>query len=190
VNTSPGPTPRESRPGAAIVVFGDFADPLSFLASQRVEQIASLGLHDIEWLAIESRRGLPMHGRPLDADTAEAVRRLSMAGEAVPTAGLLVPNSGAATAAYAESFTDGLPDPMRRALFDALWVQGRNIADTEILRSVAFSVFNPQPPAADLQRRSQANQPLVPLGDPDPFAVTRRLGFLVSMDGGPLTDAG
>jgi len=37
-----------------ITIVGDFADPLSFLASQRVEQISSLGLHEVHG---DSRRG-------------------------------------------------------------------------------------------------------------------------------------
>ena len=33
----------------------------------------------------------------------------------------------------------------------------------------------------------RANQPIVPLGDPDPIATTRQLGFIVSAGRGPLT---
>jgi hypothetical protein len=34
-----------------ITIVGDFADALSFLATQRAEHIRSLGLHDVRWLA-------------------------------------------------------------------------------------------------------------------------------------------
>jgi 2-hydroxychromene-2-carboxylate isomerase len=112
-----------------ITVVGDFADPLSFLASQRVEQIRSLGVHDVEWLAVEADRTSPLGGRPLEPALVERVRRLAASGETIRTAELLVSNSRAATSAYAESLTDGVPDAMRRALFDALWVHGRNIGD-------------------------------------------------------------
>jgi hypothetical protein len=173
-----------------ITVVGDFADPLSFLASQRVEQISSLGLHEVHWLAVEADRTRSVWGSTLDPTRVEQTHNLAMAGEAVPAADLLVPNSRAATAAYAESFTDGVADAMRRALFDALWVHRRNIGDPDVIRSIAFDVLNPMPPYGDIDWRIRANLPLVPLGDPDPIASTRRLGFIVSMGRGPLTILG
>jgi hypothetical protein len=169
-----------------VTVVGDFADPMSFLASQRVEQITSLGLADINWLAVESDRLRPMAGRPLDQATADTVRQFASPGEIVATAGVNAPNSRAATAAYAESLTDGVPDAMRRALFDALWVRGQRVDDPNVIRGIVFRVLNPNPPG-DIDARIRANQPIVPLGDPDPTATTRRLGFIVSMGRGPLT---
>lgn len=173
-----------------ITIVGDFADALSFLASQRAEHIRSLGLHDVRWLAVEADRTRPVGGAPLDATIAEQAQRLATPGEAVPAAGLRVPNSRAATAAYAESVTDGVPGAMRRALFDALWVHGLNIGDPGVIRLIAFDVLNPMPPYGDIDRRVRANLPIVPLGDPDPIATTRQLGFIVSMGRGPLTVAG
>jgi hypothetical protein len=131
-----------------------------------------------------------MGGAPLDATTVDRVRRSAAPGEALPVAELRVPNSRAATAAYAESFTDGVPDAMRRALFDALWVHGRNISDPDVIRSVVFDVLNPMPPYGDIDWRIRANLPVIALGDHDPIATTRRLGFIVSMGRGPLTVAG
>jgi hypothetical protein len=173
-----------------ITIVGDFADPLSFLASQRAEHIRSLGLHQVRWLAVETDRGRPVGGRPLDATILDRVQGLAVPGEAPPARGVQVPNSRAATAAYAESVTDGVPDAMRRALFDALWVHGRNIGDPDVIRSIVFAVLNPLPPDGDIDWRIRANLPIVPLGDPDPIATTRRLGFIVSMGRGPLTVAG
>ena len=173
-----------------ITIVGDFADHLSFLASQRAEHIRSLGLHQVRWLAVEADRGRPVGGRPLDITDLDQVQRLAVPGEALPAAGIQVPNSRAATAAYAESVTDGVPDVMRCALFDALWVNGRNIGDPDVIRSIAFAVLNPLPPYGDIDWRIRANLPIVPLGDPDPIATTRRLGFIVSMGRGPLTVSG
>jgi hypothetical protein len=173
-----------------ITVVGDFADSLSFLASQRVEHIRSLDLHHVRWLAVEADRSRPMGGVPLDATSIDRLQRLAAPGEALPVAGLRVPSSRAATAAYAESFTDGVPDGMRRALFDALWVHGRNIGDPDVIRTVVFDVLNPVPPLGDIDWRIRANLPLIPLRDPDPVATTRRLGFIVSMGRGPLTVVG
>jgi len=173
-----------------ITIVGDFADSLSFLASQRAEHLRSLGLHDVRWLAVESDRSRPMGGAPLDVISIDRVRRLAAPGEALPVAELRVPNSRAATAAYAESLTDGVPDAARRALFDALWVRGRNIGDPDVIRSVMFDVLNPAPPYGDIDWRIRANLPIVPLGDTDPIATTRRLGFIISMGRAPLTVVG
>jgi len=173
-----------------LTVIGDFADPLSFLASQRVEQIRSLGLHDVRWLAVEADRGRPMGGRPLDSAATEALEQLLLPGEAAPAAGVAIPNSRAATAAYAESLTDGIEDALRRAMFDALWLHGRNIGEPNVLRSIVFATRNPEPPAGRIDWRIRANEPRVPLDDVDPASVSRRLGFLVSMGRGPLTHLG
>lgn len=173
-----------------VTIIGDFADPLSFLASQRVEQLRSLGLLDVHWLAVEAEHSRPVGGTLLKPALLERVRRLAAPGEVVPVADLRVPSSRAATAAYAESFTDGAPDAIRRALFDALWVHGRNIGDPDVIRRIVFGVLNPVPPTGDIDWRIRANLPLVPLGDPDPIATTRRLGFIVSMGRGPLTVVG
>jgi hypothetical protein len=100
-----------------------------------------------------------------------------------------VPNSRAATAAYAESVTDGVPDEMRRALFDALWNDHRRVDDPDVIRSIVSAVLDPKP-LGDFDARLRSNQPLVPLGDPNVLAISRRLGFTVSMGRGPLTLTG
>lgn len=173
-----------------ITIVGDFADPLSFLASQRAELIRSLDLHDVRWLAVEADRTRPVAGAALEVPLVEQVKRLAGPGEAMPMADLRVPNSRAATAAYAESFTDGVSDEMRCALFDALWVSGRNIGDPGVLRSIVFGVLNPLPPYGGIDWRIRANMPIVPLSDADPIVATRRLGFIVSPGRGPLTITG
>lgn len=174
----------------AITIVGDFVDPLSFLASQRAELIRSLDLHDIHWLAVEADRHRPVGGTPIEAATVDRMSRLAAPGEATPAPDLRVPDSRAATAAYAESFTDSAPDAMRIALFDALWVHGRNISDPNVIRSIAFDVLNPTPPYGDIDWRIRANVPLIPLGQADPIVATRRLGLVVSMGRGPLTVSG
>ncbi len=173
-----------------ITLVGDFADPLSFLASQRVEQIRSLDLHDVHWFAVESDRERPMGGRPLQRALIERAQRLAAPGEAVPAPELRVPNSRAATSAYAESFTDGVPDAMRCALYDALWAHGRDIGDPNVIRQIVVDILNPLRPAGDIDWRVRANLPIVPLGDANLIATTRRLGLIVSMGRGPLTLAG
>lgn len=172
-----------------ITLVGDFADPLSFLASQRVAKIASLGVHRVQWVAVEADRACPMSGRPLSAGAAGALRECGLAGETIPAAGARIPNSCSATAAYAESLSDGVADAMRRALFDAAWVARLCVDDPEVIRGIVSGVLNPNRPVRT-EARIRANAPIVPLGDPDPIAVTRRLGFIVSIARGPLTEAG
>lgn len=172
-----------------VTVVGDFADPLSYLASQRVEQLGSLGVCDLRWLAVQADRGHPVGGRPLGEAAARAARLVSLPGEHVPAGGMVVPNSRAATAAYAESVADGHAQAMRRALFDAVWVAGLRVDDPGVLRSVVFRVFHPHL-MVDVEAQIAANRMVVPLRDSDPIADSRRLGLTVSPAGGPLTVAG
>lgn len=173
-----------------ITVVGDFADPLSFLASQRVEQLASLGLVDVRWVAVEADRGRPLAGRPLSAEDAARAAELSLPGETLPGAGQQVASSRAATSAYAESLSDGVPDAMRRALFDALWVRHLRVDDPEVIRGLVFDVLNPSPPVHDVARRRRDNEAVVALGSGDEGAISRQLGVVVTLARGPLTTSG
>ena len=169
-------------------IIADFGDPLSFLASQRADRLAALG-HDLRWLAVEGDRRCPIGaGRALDDALLARLSRLRLPGETMSTA-RRAPNSAAATAAYAESITDGCKDPMRRALFEAAWVKGARVDDPNVIRSLAYGVLNPEP-LGDVRFRIQENVPVVPFREPYPSARSRQLGFLVSMGRGPLTGAG
>lgn len=180
------PTPRSSHV-SAVTVFGDFADPLSFLASQRVQQLTSLGLLDATWWAVQTSPRAP-YGAPVSPALIERAAQLALPGERVPlTRG--VANSEAAAAAYAESVDDGCSDRMRAALFDAIWVDGRRMDDADTVRRLIAQVMI-LPPAVDIEQRLRANQSLVPLGGQDIIATTRRLGLTISMAGAPLTTRG
>lgn len=172
-----------------VTIVGDFADPLSFLASQRVEQLSSLGLIDVRWYAVQADRTAPIGGRPFGGVAARAAAEVGLAGEHLPAADAAVPNSRAATAAYAEALTDGRAGAVRRALFDAVWVTGRRVDDPNVIRSLVFDAYHPNL-TIDVEARIAANRMVVPLPDADPLTGTRRLGLIVSMAGGPLTVAG
>ncbi len=172
-----------------VTVIGDIGDPLSLLASQRIDRLSSAGVA-VRFVAVEADPSRPMTGRRLDDETARLAAALSLPGEVTPRAGTDVPNTRAATAAYAESLTDGCADRMRRALFDALWVNGRRVDDPDVIRRIAVGVLNPVPAAEDVDTRIRANHALIPLGGADELATTRRLGLLVSMARGPLTEVG
>jgi hypothetical protein len=173
-----------------ITVIGDFADPMSFLASQRVAQLSSLGCCDWTWLAVEADPLRTLPELPLAADAAAQAAALALPGESVPQPGDPVPNSRAATAAYAESVTDNAAEAMRYALFDAAWIARDHVDEPEVIRSVAFAVLNPQALAGDVDERIRTNRSITYSGDPDPLRDTRRRGYLVSRVGGPLTNAG
>ncbi len=176
----------------ATTLVADFGDPLSFLASQRLDALSSLGALHARFVAVEADPGRPMTGRRLDGAAAALAAQLALPGELLPQAGTEVPNTRAATAAYAESLTDGCPDRMRRALFDALWLHGRRVDDPDVVRQIVFAVLNPTVASQDVDFdvRVRANLTLVPLGGRDEFLTTRRLGFVVSSARGPLTGAG
>lgn len=173
-----------------ITLVGDFADPLSFLASQRVEQITSLGLHEIRWEAVEADRLRTLRGAPLSDDDVAEARSLALSGESVPEAGVPVPNSRAATAAYAESLTDGAGPAMRRRLFDVIWVDHLPAGAPEVIREVVYGLYNEPLTRAEIEFRRQENLPVIAKGDVDVIVTTRRSGLIVSMGRGPLTTTG
>lgn len=173
-----------------ITLIGDFADPLSFLASQRVEQIASLGLHEVRWQAVETDRLRTLRGEPLTQEEVAEVEALALPGEVLPEAGVPVPNSRAATAAYAESLTDGAASGMRRRLFDAIWVEHLPAGAPEVIRTLVYQLYNEPLTPDEIAFRRQENVPVVAKGDVDVIITTRRSGLVVSMARGPLTTIG
>lgn len=179
----------QTRPDCEVIVIGDFADPLSFLASQRAEQLRSLGLLGFRWCAVEADRLAPIGGRPLAEEMRARVGGLTLPAETLPVAPHDVPNSGAATAAYAESLTDGCADQLRRRLFDGIWVRGLQLDDPNQVRRLVAAAMSTGP-LPSIEERIAANRPIVPLGDSDPIRISRRLGMTVTGAGGPLTNGG
>ncbi|WP_162308147.1 DsbA family oxidoreductase [Segeticoccus rhizosphaerae] len=158
-----------------LVVYGDFADPWSYLASQRIDALQEAGL-DIAWRAIERHPRTPVKGRRLDAQTrAEAARVLEEVraqcgpDEFVPVDPPdLVPKTEAAVSAHAEAVGAGVADQVRRRLFAAYWEDGVNIGDPEVLRTLL---------AGDFIRGHATSDPV------------RRFGYAVAMTRAPITTA-
>ena len=119
-------------------VYGDFNCPYSYLANQRVNNLADLGAVQADWRAVEHDPELPVAGIPTEPNEASWTRELgevtelAMQGERPPSA---VPptmsNTRAAIVAYARATTEQSSRATRARLFDAIWVQHCNISSEE-----------------------------------------------------------
>lgn len=130
-------------------VYADFSCPACYLASLHQDRLVAAGLPAPDWRAVEHRPRLPVTGVRLDAgaqatrDRAlDDIRALAWPGEALPAhAPGLLPHTGAAVAAYAEAYGAGVADLVRPLLFSALWIDGQDIGDPEVLRRLLPGAF-------------------------------------------------
>lgn len=171
-------------------MYGDFNCPYSYLASRRLDALRERSLADVEWRAVEHDRAIPLTGQPTGPDRAEwhreldEVAGLAMDAEVVPEAPPpMQSNTKAATSAFAEAVTDGVEHEMRRLLFDAVWVQHRNVSTAYEVRQVVTQLMWPPVP---LQVYRATDLPM-PSSRTEPARVARVLGGTVAPDGGPLT---
>jgi 2-hydroxychromene-2-carboxylate isomerase len=177
-----------------VIVYGDFNCPYSYLASQRADLLSRAGV-TVAWRAVEHDRGLPVTGSRSDSDRAAwdrelaEVASLALPGEQVPAAPpVLISNTGAAVAAYAEAVSDGVAGELRRRLFRAIWVQGLHLRSAYEVRRLITAVMWPQEDITD--RLASPDIPSLLLRDTDMARIVRRSGGTIAPDGGPLTAAG
>lgn len=152
------------------------------------------GLGDVEFRAVEHRQWLPVTGGTTAANGDQWRRRLAevtalrLPGEPLPSGvPAVLPNTRAAVSAYAESVTDGIHREMRDRLFDAIWIQRRNISNAYEVRRIIADLMCPRRPVWEYISAPGIATPVC--GDPDLARITRRLGGTVTPDGGPLTTA-
>lgn len=177
-----------------IVIYGDFNCPYSYLASQRTDLLARSGI-EVDWRAVEHDRSLPLTGSRADGDRAASGRELAevaplaLPGEYVPSGPpVLVTNTQAAVAAYAEAVSDGVAGELRRRLFAAIWAHGLHLSSAYEVRRVVTAVMWPQ---EDITARLASPEiPSLLISDPDPARIVRRSGGTVAPDGQPLTTIG
>ncbi len=178
----------------AVIIYGDFNCPYSYLASQRADLLGRMG-SEVDWRAVEHDRGLPLTGSRSDTDRAAWDRELAeiasiaLPGEHVPASPpTLISNTQAAVAAYAEAISDGVAGELRRRLFAAIWAQGMHLSSaTEVRRLVAALMWQPE----DITSRLASPEiPSLLIRDPDPVRIGRRSGGTIAQDGGPLTTIG
>ena len=177
-----------------VIVYGDFNCPYSCLASQRADLLSRAGVA-VDWRAVEHDCGLPVTGSRSDRDRAAwdrelaEVASLALPGEHVPERPpVLVSNTAAAVAAYAEAVSDGAAGELRRRLFRAIWVQGLHLSSAYEVRRLITAVMWPQ---EDITGRLASPEfPSLLLRDPDMARIVRRSGGTIAPDGGPLTTTG
>ena len=177
-----------------LIVYGDFNCPYSYLASQRVDELARLGRADVEWRAVERDPALALTGTPSSLDPERWRRELAglalVAGEDEQAPGLapsVISNTGAAVAAYAESVTDGVQDDLRRSLFSEIWVNRRHLSSPYGVRQLVCALMYPAG-----TRSEQMAAPDLPsrIHRATPAALPRLSGCTISPDGVPLTADG
>jgi len=178
-----------------LTVYGDFNCPYSYLASQRVDELARLGRAEVEWRAVERDPALALTGTPSSLDPERWQRELGelarLAGEdeeAPGAAPSVISNTGAAVAAYAEAVTDGVQDDLRRSLFAEIWLNRRHLSSPSGVRQLVCALMYPagtrseQLAAPDLPARIHHHAA--------PATLPRLSGCTISPDGVPLTAAG
>lgn len=177
-----------------MIVYGDFNCPYSYLASQRADLLSRAGVA-VDWRAVEHDRGLPVTGSRPDSDRAgwdrelAEVASLALPGEDVPAGPpVLISNTMAAVAAYAEAVSDGVADELRRTLFRAIWMEGLHLSSAYSVRRLITGVMWPQEEITD--RLASPDIPSLLLRDTNMARIVRRTGGTIAQDGGPLTTTG
>lgn len=136
-----------------LVLYGSFSCPYSYLASLRADRLAEIGSATVEWRAVVHNPDIAPGGRPVEGEVAETfggeiseIRELLMPGERYP-ARLPAVESDTTAAVAGFSTLEGQPaDQLRRALFEAVWVDGLNIGERAVLEELGC------PPAASTGR--------------------------------------
>lgn len=169
-----------------LVVYGAFNCPYSFVASRRADRLAELGVAEVNWRAVVHDPGVPAVGVAVTGDLAEMfdrefdeIRALLRPDEPYMLSRPTVqPNTTLAVAGYSTVAAADV-DPLRRALFDALWVEGLDIGDAEVLGRLGCP---PAAPTATMGRwreeRLGFERPTVPMMVLPDGARSRGLGAL------------
>ena len=178
-----------------LIVYGDFNCPYSYLASQRVDELARLGRAEVEWRAVEHDRALALTGTPSSLDPERWQRELGELAllaeedEQVPGAApSLISNTGAAVAAYAEAVTDGVQDDLRRSLFAEIWLHRRHLSGSAGVRGLVCALMYPAGTRSEQLAVPDLPAPIHHRAAPG--TLPRLSGCTISPDGGPLTAGG
>ena len=139
-------SPRWSK----LVVYGDLNCPFCFALEER---LAARGIDkNVEWQLVEHAPQLPTRQElATEAEIEELECELDALAERAPDVVIHAPpfrpNSRRAIEAVAEALRidPARADVLRRSLFRALWIEGRDIADEEIVAELASATGLPKP---------------------------------------------
>lgn len=173
-----------------LVIYGDFNCPYSCLASARVDGLLERGLAEVEWRAVEHDPSIPAPSEVADGDVGALlarevaeVRGLLRTAEVFPISPPPVhPNTATAVAAFADA-SPATSNGLRRRLFAALWFDGRDLGDPDVVEALRGElVRRPVPVATDWREAWLGlERPMVPmLVLPDGY-VSRGLGALARL---------
>ncbi|MCZ7532142.1 MAG: DsbA family protein [Acidimicrobiia bacterium] len=132
-------TQPASLPGT-LIIFGDFNCPYSALASHRAGTLERSGETVVDWRGVQHLPDQPLGGKPVTGDIAdmytrevEQIRSLLLTTEEFPLKVPPVqPNTGLAIAGLALTETQERSS-IRERIFEAFWLEGRDIGDPDIL---------------------------------------------------------
>jgi len=156
-----------------VVIYGDFACPWSYLASQRAVALEAAGVR-VDWRAVD--------GSPHPWETRATKQRLEQVRHALPevqaalapgerfpaSPGRYAPFTAAAVSAFAEGCAAGRGTVIRTLLFDGLWMHGLDLNNANALRRLTAPVL---------------------MDSASPSAVVREWGMVPDVSGGPVSTA-
>lgn len=145
-----------------MLIYGDFTDLLSLVASMRADTLIDEGL-DIEWRAVVSEPTTTVASLPRRDALSREVSGLAPAGLRAPG---FMPSAKAPVAAYAEAVGAGIGDHVRYLLFTAYWREHEDIGNPDVLRRLL---------TVPMLRSGSSTD------------VVREYGYAVSISGAPVT---
>lgn len=160
-----------------LVVYGSFNCPYCYFASAIVDGLIASGTH-VEWRAVVNDPQ-PKEGRLVVGPLANRLDR-QIANVTVLSRGALeiyrptvYPDTSSAVATFSTA-RGADADRLRRALFHAYWVDGKDIGDTFVLRSIAGHVGLSSLRMRTWQQQwSKFAEPVVPIAvDEDGIALS------------------
>ncbi|MGN6576541.1 MAG: DsbA family protein [Nocardioides sp.] len=160
------------QPADRIVLYGDFNCPWSYLAARRAAVLATDGMQ-VDFRAVEHEPWRPRRFTDSSVrfeclhEEMDTVLAQLLPGEDLPYAlAGFVPYTRVAVAAYAEAYVAGVADQVRQLLFEAFWMHGVDLGDTEVVRILL---------ADALRSGSSRSEPV------------REWGYAVDLAGSPVT---
>lgn len=174
----------------ALILYGSFNCPYSYLASLRADRLVQLGKAEgVDWRAVVHDPDVPAGGKPVSGELADMfdreldeIRGLLLPDEPFPARRPEVqPNTTSAVAGYASTEGDRA-DGIRQSLFSAFWEKGEDIGDTAVLERMGC------PAAAPGERMREwaaewkgTDRPMVPMMLLADGQVSRGLGALARL---------